>query len=99
MLTPLAYNVNSVGGAKHTVRLTREFFAKQGSKGGKKAAENMTPAQRTIRAHKAAMKKAEAFRRLQAQQLIDEFQKDLGRQPKSPEELENWLKAKKGGQK
>jgi hypothetical protein len=37
------------------VRLTKEFFAKQGSKGGKKAAEKMTPAQRSIRAYKAAV--------------------------------------------
>jgi len=37
------------------LKLTKENFAKQGSKGGKKAAENMTPAQRSIRAHKAAM--------------------------------------------
>ena len=37
------------------MRLTKEFFAKQGSKGGKKAARQMTPAERTIRAHKAAV--------------------------------------------
>ena len=36
------------------VKLTREYFAKQGSKGGKKAAEKMTPAQRSRRAQKAA---------------------------------------------
>lgn len=53
MLTPLANNHNSAREAQN-VRLTREFFAKQGSKGGKKAAEKMTPAQRSIRAFKAA---------------------------------------------
>ena len=37
------------------MKLTKEFFAKQGSKGGKRAAEKMTPAQRSIRAYKAAM--------------------------------------------
>jgi hypothetical protein len=54
MLTPLATITTARGGAKD-VRLSKEFFAKQGSKGGKKAAEKMTPAQRSIRAHKAAM--------------------------------------------
>jgi hypothetical protein len=39
-------------------RLTRKYFQEQGSLGGKKAAENMTPAERTIRAHKAAVAKA-----------------------------------------
>ncbi len=36
------------------MRLTKEYFAKQGSKGGKKAAERMTAEQRKTRARKAA---------------------------------------------
>ena len=36
------------------MRLTKEFFAKQGSKGGKKAARGMTAEQRTARAKKGA---------------------------------------------
>jgi hypothetical protein len=36
------------------MRLTREFFARHGTKGGKKAAARMTPEQRTARAKKAA---------------------------------------------
>jgi len=44
----------ALGGANR-LKLTKEFFAKQGSKGGKRAAEKMTPAQRSIRAHKAAV--------------------------------------------
>jgi hypothetical protein len=36
------------------MKLTKEFFAKQGSKGGKMAAHKMTAAQRSARAKKAA---------------------------------------------
>ena len=36
------------------MKLTRKFFAEQGSKGGKKAADKMTPAERQNRARKAA---------------------------------------------
>jgi hypothetical protein len=36
------------------MRLTKAFFAKQGSKGGKLAAQRMTRAERIARAQKAA---------------------------------------------
>ena len=55
----VAYPLSSriLDGAKEgadQVRLSREYFAKQGSKGGKKAADAMTPEQRKKRARKAA---------------------------------------------
>lgn len=37
------------------VDLAREFFVEQGSRGGKKSAGQMTPAQRKDRARKAAL--------------------------------------------
>lgn len=47
-----------------------EFFRKQGSKGGKKAAASMTPAERTARAKNAAASMTPAERRARALKAV-----------------------------
>ena len=47
-----------------------EFFRKQGSKGGKKAAASMTPAERTTRARKAAASMTPESRRERARKAV-----------------------------
>lgn len=47
-----------------------EFFRKQGSKGGKKAAASMTPEERTARAKNAAASMTPAERRARALKAV-----------------------------
>jgi hypothetical protein len=47
-----------------------EYFRKQGSRGGKKAAASLTPAQRTARAKKAALALSPAERSERARKAV-----------------------------
>jgi hypothetical protein len=59
-----------------------EFFKQQGKKGGEKAAESMTPAERRSRAQKAAAKSA-AVRSKSAKAKNNRSKKDKVRPPRS----------------